>query len=64
MSRRRSIFPGRFQPSIFNADELNFRVRHGNGWILIAINTGYSFSTKTEKKSKEHKEQKEKPSTD
>ena len=33
------IFPGRRQPSIFSADELNFRVRYGNGWTLIAIST-------------------------
>ena len=33
------IFPGRFQPSIFGADELNFRVRYGYGWTLIAIIT-------------------------
>ena len=33
------IFPGRRQPSIFGADELNFRVRDGNGWTLIAIDT-------------------------
>ena len=38
--RHRSIFPGRLQPSIFDANELNFRVRNGNGWNLIAINTG------------------------
>ena len=40
-SRHRSIFPGRLHPSIFDANELNFRVRNGNGWILIAINTGF-----------------------
>ena len=28
---RRAIFPGRRQPSIFGTDELNFRVRDGNG---------------------------------
>ena len=33
------IFPVRLQTSIFGADELNFRVRNGNGWTLIAINT-------------------------
>ena len=33
------IFPVRLQTSIFGADELNFRVRDGNGWTLIAINT-------------------------
>ena len=35
------IFPGRLQPSIVGADELNFRVRNGNGWTLILINTNY-----------------------
>ena len=39
MCRHRSIFPGSFPPSIFDADELNFRVRDGNGWTLIAIDT-------------------------
>ena len=33
------IFPARLQASIFGADELNFRVRNGNGWTPIAINT-------------------------
>ena len=41
LCRHRLIFPGRRQPSIFSADELNFRVRYGNGWILIAINTDF-----------------------
>ena len=40
---RKPIFPGRLQPSIFGAGELNFRVRDGNGWTLAAINTNYSF---------------------
>ena len=35
------MFPGRFQPSIFGANELNFCVRDGNRWDLIAINTDY-----------------------
>ena len=35
------IFPGRLQPSIVGADELNCRVRNGNGWTLTAINTNY-----------------------
>ncbi len=35
------IFPGRLQPSIVGADELNYRVRNGNGWTLTAINTNY-----------------------
>ena len=33
------IFPGRHQPSIFGASELNCRVRDGNGWTLTAIST-------------------------
>ena len=33
------IFPGRRQPSIVGSDELNYRVRNGNGWTLILINT-------------------------
>ena len=33
------IFPVRLQTSIFGASELNFRVRNGNGWTLILINT-------------------------
>ena len=36
------IFPDRHQSSIFGTNELNFRVRHGNGWTLIVINTNYS----------------------
>ena len=42
MCRHRLIFPGRFQPSIVSTDELNYRVRDGNGWTLIAINTDYA----------------------
>ena len=38
------IFPGRFQQSIFGANELNYRVRDGNGWTLIAINTDYELT--------------------
>ena len=46
------IFPVRLQTSIFGADELNCRVRNGNGWTLTAINTNLlSF----EKKSKQKK---------
>ena len=37
--RRRPAFPGRCQPSILGAKELNFRVRNGNGWTLLAITT-------------------------
>ena len=33
------IFPGRHQPSIFGRDELNYRVRNGDGWTLILIGT-------------------------
>ena len=33
------IFPGRRPPSIVGANELNFCVRDGNRWTLIAINT-------------------------
>ena len=36
------IFPGRRQPSIFGASELNCRVRNGYGWTLTAISTDYS----------------------
>ena len=35
------IFPGRLQPSIVGAGELNCRVRDGNGWTLTAISTNY-----------------------
>ena len=33
------IFPARLQASIVGRNELNFRVRNGNGWTLILINT-------------------------
>ena len=42
---RTPIFPGRHQPSIFGTNELNFRVRDGNGWTLVVINTNYSLSS-------------------
>ena len=45
LCRHRLIFPGRFQPSIVSTDELNYRVRDGNGWTLIAKNTDYLNST-------------------
>ena len=35
------IFPGSHPPSIVGANELNFCVRDGNRWTLIAINTNY-----------------------
>ena len=41
------IFPGRRQPSIFGAIELNCRVRNGNGWTLTAISTDYSIPQKS-----------------
>ena len=34
-----SIFPGRYQPSIVDRNELNYRVRNGNGWTLALIST-------------------------
>ena len=37
----RAIFPVRRQTSIFATDELNFRVRNGNGWTLVVIDTNY-----------------------
>ena len=39
------IFPGRRQPSIFGASELNCRVRDGNGWTLTAISTDFVCAT-------------------
>ena len=36
------IFPASRPASIVGADELNFCVRDGNRWTLIAINTNYS----------------------
>ena len=33
------IFPGRRQPSIVGRNELNYRVRNGNGWTLVLIST-------------------------
>ena len=47
------IFPGRLQPSIVSANELNCRVRNGNGWTLIAISTNYTFSEKESKQRKQ-----------
>ena len=38
--RHLPIFPGRHRPSILGVKELNFRVRNGNGWNLLAIDTG------------------------
>ena len=39
--RHRPIFPGSRPPSIFGTNELNFRVRDGNGWTLTVINTDF-----------------------
>ena len=39
------IFPGRHQPSIVRMKLLNYRVRNGNGWDQLIINTDYSEST-------------------
>ena len=39
LCRHRPIFPGSFPPSIFGTNELNYRVRDGNGWTLIVIYT-------------------------
>ena len=33
------IFPGRRQPGIVGRNELNYRVRNGNGWTLALIGT-------------------------
>ena len=41
LCRHRPIFPGRHQPSIVSVNELNYRVRNGNGCTLITINTYY-----------------------
>ena len=35
------IFPGSHPPSIVGAHELNFCVRDGNRWTLMAIKTNY-----------------------
>ena len=35
------ILPGRFQPSTFGVYELNYCVRDGNRWFLVAIVTEF-----------------------
>ena len=35
------IFPGRRQPGIVGRNELNYRVRNGNGWTLAIIGTNF-----------------------
>ena len=37
------IFPCSHPQSIVGANELNFRVRNGNGWTLALINTNFNF---------------------
>ncbi len=39
-ARQRPTFTGGRPPIIIGAQELNFRVRHGNGWDLLAVVTG------------------------
>ena len=39
--RQLTTFPGSRPPSIIVVKELNFRVRDGNGWVLLAIVTGF-----------------------
>ena len=39
LNQRLPILPGRLQPSTFGVYELNYCVRDGNRWILIAIAT-------------------------
>lgn len=41
--RQLSTFPGSHPPSIIDVKELNFCVRHGNRWFLLAIVTGFLF---------------------
>ena len=38
------IFPASHPASIVGASELNFCVRDGNRWTLVAINTNYFVS--------------------
>ena len=38
-----SILPGRFHPSTFDVQVLNYCVRYGNRWVHLAITTRYSF---------------------
>ena len=42
------IFPGRRQPSIVGRNELNYRVRNGNGWTLVLISTNYHYPGRPE----------------
>ena len=44
------IFPGRRQPSIVSRNELNYRVRNGNGWTLALISTNLCHPVSPENK--------------
>ena len=46
------IFPDRLQSSIVGRNELNFRVRNGNGWTLALISTNYIWDVETHIPSK------------
>ena len=48
-----SIFPGRRQPSIVDASELNYCVRNGNRWTLTAIDTDYKVERELSKLNNE-----------
>ena len=48
------IFPGRHQPSIVGRNELNYRVRNGNGWTLVLISTNYRYPVFPENKHTIH----------
>ena len=54
------IFPASHPASIVGANELNYCVRNGNRWTLIAINTNYSgYTLKTEhRRVEKHEEEK------
>ena len=41
--RQLSTLPGSHPPSTIDVKELNFCVRHGNRWVLLAIVTGFLF---------------------
>ena len=45
------IFPGRHQPSIVGRDELNYRVRNGNGWTLALISTNFIYVIRYDRKT-------------
>ena len=62
MCWHRPIFPGRFQPSIVGTDELNFRVRDGNGWTLAVKDTDYELCSGKRTKKNEQKNDQQKQS--